>query len=184
MRLKLLTLLLLPLFYLSSCDKDSDPNAYDAIIDNPNNPNKFNQLVLLVNLTSNNESVVVTKIDSLELRINGKTWGTFASLEIDTTAVANNQHNNFKTTTRDFSYSIIAPYTPTVGNPETAGDFIDLLSERMSVTPGDYICEISRMKLRNEKNELITLLPRHYKAFSVTENTTSAYVGKIEIIID
>ena len=176
-------ILILSIFYLSSCDKSSDIGQFDdAVIESESNLNKFKQLTFTISvINSSNEYLNTTQIDSIKLKVNGKNWGTFKSEIIDTTNNTSKIVNNIKLSNTKISYLIIAQYVLKTDKLETAGDYVDYLDNRIVLTAGDYICEISQIKFHDLQNQWISLKPQVYKDFKVVENTTSSYVGDITI---
>jgi hypothetical protein len=176
----------LVLLLLFSCEKDSGIGQFDSIVvDNPNNPNKFRQITFLVNLNdAENGYLNLESIDSMKVYVNAKYWGTFTSEYNDTTNNTDKIVANISYSDNVVRYLLIAPYQLKTDNLETAGDFINYLNDRIVLTPGDYIFEIKEIKYRNLLNEVITLKTQVFADFQVLENTTSSYVGNIEIPIN
>jgi hypothetical protein len=171
------------LFLFSNCSKDSNIGQFDdAIVESASNLYKFKQVTFTVNIINKlNEYVNINQIDSVRLKVNGKAWGVFASESIDTTQRTNRISGDLRFSNSKINYLVIAPYQLKTDKLLTAGDFVNYLNERIVLTPGDYVCEISEIKFHDLKNQWVVLKPQVYKDFKIIDNTTSSYVGEITI---
>ena len=168
----------------TSCEYGGISPYDNGIIENENSINKFRQLVLLVNIMQEDNYVILENIDSMKIEVNGKRWGIYTSEKIDTSGINHQVSDNFKVTGQEINYQIIAPYQLNTDSLETTGDYINYMLERAGLTPGDYICGILYLKIKNENEELITIKSIAFKDFTIKENTTSSFVGKISISIN
>lgn len=178
---------LLLLFMLQGCQKDNNGGIgqFDSVvIESSSNTNKFRQITFTLDVVNNrNEYLNIHQIDSIRLKVNGKNWGVFSSESIDTTGNTNKIDAGLKFSYSSISYLIIAPYVLSTNELQTAGDFVRYLGDRIVLTPGDYICEVSELKFRNLNGGWVRLKPQVYKNFTVVANTTSSYLGHISITI-
>jgi len=176
---------ILLLFFFSSCDKSSDIGQFDdAVVESESNQHKFKQITFTINVINNlGEYVNTNQIDSVKLKVNGKDWGVFKSESIDTIGKTNKIANNIRFSVSKINYLIIAPYILKTDKLETAGDFVNYLDNRIVLTPGDYVCEVSEVKFHDLNNQWVVLKPQVYKDFSVIDNTTSSFVGEISLTI-
>ncbi|MBP1616899.1 MAG: hypothetical protein H6Q14_726 [Bacteroidetes bacterium] len=176
---------LLLFLIVSGCGNSNDIGQFDsAVIESSTNQNKFKQITFTLDVVNNqNEYLNTSQIDSVRLKVNGKSWGVFSSESIDTTGNTSKIDGDIKFSYSKISYLVIAPYLLSTDELQTAGDFVRYLGNRIVLTPGDYICEVSDVKFRNSKNEWIWLKPHIYQNFTVVENTTSSYLGHISITI-
>jgi hypothetical protein len=181
MKKKFFGLVIFSFLYLTSCENGDNPGQFDdAIIENESNQYKFKQINFTLSIiNSSNEFLVNTQIDSIKIKVNGKEWGTFMSESIDTTNVANIMKNDIMFSNNKISYLVIAPYILKTDKLETAGDYVEYLYNRIILTPGDYVCEISEIKFRNLKGQWISFKPNIYQDFKVIENTSSSYIGHL-----
>lgn len=171
---------------LSGCgNSNEDIGQFDsAVIESSTNQNKFKQITFTMDVARNgNEYLNTGQIDSVRLKVNGKNWGVFTSESIDTTGNTNKIDGGLQFSYSRVSYLVIAPYVLSSDGLQTAGDFVAYLGNRIVLTPGDYVCEVSEVKFRNSRDEWIALKPQIYKNFTVVENTTSSYLGHIVITI-
>jgi len=170
---------------LVNCSKNDNIGQFDdAVVESETNYNKFKQITFTLNIANSlNEYVNVNLIDSVTLKVNGKEWGTFKSEIIDTSYKTNRIHDDLMFSNTKINYLIIAPYKLKTDKLETAGDFVDYLSDRIILTPGDYVCEVSEIKFQNLKKQWVSIKPQIYKDFTVIPNTTSSFAGEITITI-
>ena len=171
---------------INCCEKDSGIGQFDeVVIEGEDNPNKFRQITFLVSLNSPTYGYFnLEVIDSIKIFVNAKYWGTFSSELVDTADKTDRIIQNISYSDKKISYLFIAPYQLKTDNLETAGDFVDYLNDRIVLTPGDYVFEIKEIKYRNLIGDFITKRTQVFADFSVIENTTSSYIGDIEIPIN
>lgn len=175
--------LLLPcLVFLHSCTQEGIGQFDDAVVDNSNSPNKFRQITFTVSLHNTAAGYAnIEKIDSLKLRVNGKTWGNFSSETADTTGRTELTVGNIAYSAAKLNYLVIAPYQLAIDTLATAGDYAQYLNQRLVIQPGEYVCEVAEVKFKNALGAWVTLKPRVYKDFTVVANTVSSYAGDIEV---
>lgn len=157
----------------------------DAIIDSENNANKLQQLLMVLTLTdADNNNIAVEKIDSVKLKINGQSWGTFSSEPLDLEGITTTTAGNLNVTDQNVSYLVIAQYTIVVDSLSTAGEYANYLHNRLRIAPGDYICEIAEVKFRDVSNNTVTVKPRVFRSFTVAPNIASLSLGEIDIKVN
>jgi hypothetical protein len=170
---------------LSGCGNSNDIGQFDsAVIESSSNQNKFRQITFTLDVVNDqNEYLNIHQIDSIRLKVNGKSWGVFSSESIDTTDNTTRIDRGLRFSSSSISYLVIAPYVLSTNQLQTAGDFVKYLGDRIALTAGDYVCEVSEVKFRNLGGEWIRLKPQVHKNFTVVANTTSSYLGHISITI-
>lgn len=180
---KIYSALFLVAVLITACDKNTDIGRFDsAVVDSETKQNKFRQITFTISIANDSGEFLNTPcIDSVQLTVNGKYWGVFSSEINDTSLLTDYIINDIGFSSSAVTYLIVAPYTIRTTNLQTAGDVVDYLNNRIVLTPGDYVCEISALKFHDLKNTWVTLKPQLYKVFSVVENATSAYIGDILI---
>ncbi len=170
------------MFSLFACESDSGIGQFDSVVIDSANSNDFQQITFIVQLKHSDYGYLnVSVIDSMELYVNAKYWGTFSSEVFDTTGYTNRVEDNLPYADENISYLFIAPYVLETSNIETAGDVVNYLLDRIILTPGEYVCEIKNVKFKDLDGNLISKNTRIFADFEVIENTTSAFVGNIEI---
>lgn len=185
-RRNLIWIAFLPLLFFSSCLNEGGGNGYfdDAVVDGGSDQNKFKQITFTINVINElGEYVNTGQIDSVKLKVNGKDWSVFKSESIDTIGMTDKIANNIQFSYSKINYLIIAPYIINTDTIETAGDIVKYLNDRMVLSPGDYVCEISEVKFHDLNNQWVVLKPQVYKDFSVIDNTASSFVGEISLTI-
>lgn len=180
------TFTLILLLSFTSCEGDSGIGQFDDIvIESSNNTNKFRQITFIISLYNPDYGYFnLESIDSLKVYVNAKYWGTFTSELGDTTDKTDRIVENIRYSDDEISYLFIALYQLRLDNLETAGDYVDYLNARIVLTPGDYVCEFKEVKYKDLQGSLITEKVQEFADFSVLENTTSSYVGRIIIPIE
>jgi hypothetical protein len=168
---------------LAACEKESGTEQITVnLLDSALHINKFQQVTFVVNLfDSVNGFANLEKIDSVKINVNGNYWGTFSSQGRDTSGRTKHVSENINYSKSKINYLIIAPFQSKVDQLETVGDFVQYLNNSSVLAPGDYVSEISEVKFKNKIGKWITINPQIFKEFTVVENTTSSYVGEIEI---
>lgn len=177
---------ILPLLFLSSCEKGNDNLGFfdDAIVDGESNQTRFKQINFTVNvINESGEYVNTNQIDSVKLKVNGKYWGVFKSEIRDTTDMTDTIANKIQFSYSKINYLILAPYVINTDNIQTAGDIVRYLNDRIVLAPGDYVCEVSEVKFHDLNNQWVVLKPQVYKDFSVIDNSASSFIGEITLTI-
>ena len=171
---------------LTACEKDTGIGQFDyAVIEDDDNPNKFSQLTFILSLNNpDNGYLNIEVIDSIELYVNAKYWGTFSSEPVDTSGNTDRITAGRPYSDKPISYLIVAPYQLKTNNLETAGDFVNYLNDRIVLTPGGYICEIRKIQYKDLNGNWLTEKPHLFANFSVIENTSSSYLGNINIPVE
>lgn len=168
-----------------SCTKDSGIGQFDdLVVESKDNPYKFKQITFVVSVNNPEYGYLnMPVIDSMKIYINAKYWGTFSSEASDTTEKTDLINNNIKYSNSKIKYLIVAPYQLKVDNLTYAGDFVDYLKQRIVLTPGEYVCEIKEIKFKSLTGDMITKKTQAFTKVTVIQNTTSSYVGDIEVNI-
>ncbi len=183
---KIYSILFLAAALFTACNKGTDIGRFDsAVVDSGSNQNKFRQITFTFSIVNRSgEYLNTTSIDSIQLTVNGKYWGVFSSEANDTSQLTDQVINDVGFSSTKVTYLVVAPYTLSTTNLQTAGDVVNYLNDRIVLTPGDYVCEITALKFHDLKNQWVALKPQLYTVFSVVANNTSAYVGDIVITMN
>lgn len=178
--------LLVSLLLFVSCSENGGLSSYEsAIVETQGSQYQFNQLILLFQFKNmQGNYLVLEQVDSVRLAVNNNLWGVFTSTPIDTTQLGQHVENNFLTSSQKINYQIVAPYQIAIDTLITAGDFANYLNSRLVLEPGDYLCEIQEIIISDLNQQPHSLKLHLYEEFQVIENTTSAFVGEVEVLVD
>ncbi len=169
--------------HLLSCstDDENDFSFGDAVVNN-SSEREFNQLIFILNIKNiSDEFICMERIDSVRLQVNGNPWGVFSSEPIENEARIDFEKDNISWSVSPVNYLVIAPYMKKKTYIETAGDAIEYLNGVLELQPGDYICEITEIKLKDKLGDWIKIRPFVFQNFTVRENTVSSYLGDISV---
>ena len=171
---------------LYSCEQDDGIGQFDSIvIDDPDNPYKFQQVNFLVSLENPEYGYYnLSLIDSVEVYVNAKYWGTFSSGLVDTSYWTDRIIDEIKYSDNTVRYLVVAPYQLKTDNLSTASDFVDYLYDRIVLTPGEYVMEIRKLKFKDNNGDWVTKNIKEYSDFEVIENTSSAFIGDFNIQVN
>lgn len=172
---------------LCGCGRDEGSlGMFNDIVDSDADSRyKLGQLSFTMNIQDKEgRFVCLENVDSVELRVNGRKWGIFTSEKVDTVGRSVGVVDGVRVAASRVDYLVLAPYRVDFGRIETAGDVVYYLKERMALTPGDYVCEIARLKFKDENGEWVELKPQLYKDFKVVENTSASFVGDVVITLN
>ncbi|MGB0175821.1 MAG: hypothetical protein ACPF9D_01560, partial [Owenweeksia sp.] len=108
--------LLTAIIILAGCAKnDGNPYSYDQqTIYSDTETNPFREFVMLLKpyMLDNGvrKYIVGDSLLNVKVNINGREWGAFSSLQVDTTAYTIESLNGFRVTGKEVKYPVIAPY--------------------------------------------------------------------------
>lgn len=177
-----LLLFLFIAIFISSCNDDSIGQFDSIVVESADNQYKFSQVSFVVSLEESNYGYLsIDQIDSIEIYVNAKYWGTFASETIDSDYWTNQTVNQLKFSDQKIKYTVVAPYQLKTDNLSTVGDFVEYLNDRVVLAPGEYIFEIQRIKFQNNQNEWIEVSSQAYKSFTVELNNASLFLDEFAI---
>ena len=182
-----IALFLLCLFTIgfSACTDDGISGIDRVIIDNPENPYKFRELLLVVHLiNANGNYVVLDQIDSIKLNVNGQLWGAFTSSTLDTSGLITRVEDNQNVTEQELGYLVMAQYSVEKQDLITAGEYANHLRDRRTLAPGDHVAEITEIQFRDGAGSTVILQPRMYAPFTLEENRASVFLGNITISVN
>lgn len=188
----IITVILVTILLFNSCGKDdsfSDETYYNSsTIYSTDNSSDFRELVCIINLVKENGAddlyMVTPTIHEIVFTVNGKEWGVYNTLEIDTTQVNYIQDNDLFFSTYPLNHSLIAPYIPSSDTLTMAGEYADLLLDINVIEPGSYLCRFESLKYTDANNDTITIYPQLVAPFVVEENAISTYLGTFDIYIE
>jgi hypothetical protein len=168
-----------------SCNKDDNLSSADRNVVSEDGTIPFEELLVLLNVkTSDSTYLVVKSIDSVNIYINNSYWAKINSLTVDTSLVEKTAIGNLYQTNNKINYLVIAKQDIKKPDFNTAGAFANYLNEYYELKPGEYACLIESFKVTFNDNSTRKYNTFEYKTFKVEQNSKSAFVGEIEIIID
>lgn len=175
----------LVLSLLTACGSGDLTGVNGAIIDNPNNANKLKQLLTVINVvTPSGSYAVLDRIDSIKLNVDGQFWGSFSSAQLDRSGLITTVENDLDVADKETGYFLLAEYSLNSDDLSTAGEYANYLRGRLTLPPGDHICEIAEVQFKDRSNNTIIVKPRIHLPFRVEENVASIFLGKISISIN
>lgn len=181
----MLLFLTLPISLLVSCGGQTLPTGVEgAVVDDADNPNKLRQLLLVIQpVDTDGRTILVDRIDTVKVKVDGKPWGIFSSDSLETEDLPTMQNGPYTVTDVSLGYFVLAEYLISVGDLRTAGDFAGYLYNRLSLPPGDHVCEVAEVQFRDDNGDRVVIRPHTYTPFTVEENIASVYLGEIEITV-
>ena len=167
---------------LTGCDTGTGIEG--AIIDNPDNEHKLRELLFIIRLDDQNgNSILLNRLDSVVINLNGQRWGVFASDSLNLQGVKGRIEGDFLVTDQEISYLVTAGYQLRADTFATAGEYSSYLNRRIDLEPGDYIAEIAEIHFRDINGNPALLSPRIYRQFTIDENIASLYLGSYTAIV-
>jgi hypothetical protein len=180
---RLFYFLLIGLLAVSCEDRSNNSAEINVVSEDGSVP--FEELLILINIkTTDSTYLVVNSIDSVSIFINNFYWTKINSESLDTSKVDKYLVGNKYQTDNKINYLIIANQDIEQPDFTTAGEFAQYLNAVHVLKPGEYACLIESFQITFSDNSTKTYYPLEYTTFKVEENSRSAFVGEIEIILD
>lgn len=180
--------LLLGCLPFAACDDGVDPIETAATrVVSSSSSTAFSEIIMLVNLFDEaGDPILVSRIDSLRLYVNGEYWSTVSSDSMDLRPFDTLSTGVFNTTDRVVSHyvSSVEEELKGINDFSTVGEFAVFLNESYDLAPGEYLCFIESIKVTDVNGVLRTYYPYAYQPFTVDEDKKSAYVGEIDITLE
>ncbi len=168
-----------------SCKKSNSLSSADRNTVTEDGTVRFKELLILLDIkTSDSTYLVIKSIDSVDIYINNYYWSKVSSEPIDTTKINKYQLGNMFVSPDKINYLVISQQD--IGQPDytTAGEFAAYLNASYTLDPGDYVCYIKSFKVTFNDNTTKKYYPYKYQSFKIEDNTTSSFVGEIELTIN
>ena len=168
------------LFLIVGCDGSGVSSIEDLVVSEESPKKVYFTLSIL---TTESYYLVLNKLDSIELEIDGMVWGYFKSEELDTTTLDSKFiSNNYLVNEKKIEYLAIDQYhqedTTTV---TTAGHVVEELENRIILSPGDHVARIKQLQIESRDEELVSLNSIDFVHFHVNDADESVYVGDFQI---
>jgi hypothetical protein len=175
--------------FITGCKReDYSPYSYsESTIYSESATTQFREFVLIIDpfvMIGNEKQYVVTDtLKNVSIRISNKPWGVFDSFGVDTSIFIKQKTANYYATNILTKYSVIAPYKTSSDILTNAGDYSDLLSNYLTLEPGNYICQVMSFDIKQSDGSLKKIKPFIVIPVEVKENSRSSFVGEFEVEI-
>lgn len=170
---------------VASCQKDDSLSSPDRNVVSEDGYIPFEEILILINIkTTDSTYLVVNSIDSVSIYINDYYWTKINSQTLDTSKVDKFLVGNKYQTENKINYLIIADQDIEQPEYNTAGEFAQYLNAAYELKPGEYACLIESFQVTFNDNSTKKYYPFEYTTFKVEQNSRSAYVGEIKLIIE
>lgn len=180
----LILLFALPIIFFS-CEKTEDNISGPRNVVSEIETIQFEELILLLNIKTSDSTYLATEsIDSVNIYINNFYWANCSSEQMDTSKLNSFYLNSLPVTNTKLNYLVTAPQDIEQPEYNTAGDYASYLNASYELKPGEYVCFIESFVITQSDNTQKKYYPFIYKAFKVENNSQSAFVGEIELLID
>lgn len=187
---KIFTLLFLALLGFTSCEKDNtDAYSYNSssTIYSSENSTRFKELLLVlkpyVMINGQKKYVVTETVYNVKLTVNGKTWGSFDSYDVNTSLYVNSSQGNYQVSDTAVRYAVIAPFQSIKDTLTTAGEYAQLLNNIFVLEPGFYFCKVESFEIRDLSGAVRKFDTPVLQAVEIKENSRSAFLGEFEVLI-
>jgi hypothetical protein len=184
-------LVLLTTIILFGCQKTNNtPYSYEeSTIYSNDNKQIFSNIVLSIQpyiiVSGNKKYITNQKITNITLTINEDDFGYNNSFAIDTSIIANKQiYNNYIVSDNELVYDAVIPFIRPANNTVTAQDYSSLLNNYIILRNGFYSCRLSSFEIMLSNNTIKKIKTNQSKIIEVTGNTTSCFMGIIEVLIN
>ena len=187
----MLTLLFIFLGF-GSCGDDSSFSRYsydDPTIYSPSDKTIFSEVILFLSPYIEHEGerkyVITDKLEGLSLKINNRSWELSDSYMLDTLHLDSKEtFGEYRVTSQKINYPFVMNVRIDYGTLETAGQYADMLNNYLSLTPGNYVCQIISFGMKSIAGSQKTVYtPSLSFPLEVKENQSSANLGEFEILV-
>lgn len=172
-----------------SCSKESDysPNTYssESTIYSDSDKVAFRQILFMLSpytkVSGEKKYVVAPVISNIVVKVNDRNWGTFQSIQLDSSHVAKSLAGEYYTTDKTLKYSVIAGFQADKDTLTLAGEYADLLNNYLTLTPGMYIIDIKSFDITRANGQIETVYPLISVPLKVEKDVSSAFIGEFEV---
>ena len=133
--------------------------------------------------------IVTEKLDTLILKINDTERAPADSYELNVADMNGvTIVDGFRTTTQKLRYPFRINVEVSISGTATAGEYADLVRNKLNLTPGSYLCQISRFEFYKSEGASFAELhkvesPFLWTTLDVEEGRTSISIGEYEVNI-
>lgn len=168
--------------FLVSCEDDGVNPIESAIIADQAPKELFFSITLE---DANGNHVVQQRIDSINLKIDGRDWGTFSSIPTDTSLIDQEIVGEYHVTTDELKYYVAAPFQfSALTEPLTAGDVLEYLQQRQILLPGDHVSQVEGLTVITANGNEKRVRYVGDLVFKIEKDVTSVYIGNFSVTID
>lgn len=177
--------------FLSSCGND-DYSRYsydDPTIYSNSDKVTLSELVLFlspyIEKGGQKHYVVVDSLQNLKINVNKRQIIAGKSYELDTSRLPDTEIvGGYLTTTEKINYPFVINIRIEPENPQTAGDYSDILNKYFVLPPGTYVSQIVSFDVLASDESVNTIYtPSLSFPLEVKENQASAGLGEFEVRI-
>jgi hypothetical protein len=175
---------------LAACSKnDYSPYSYanEETIYSTNDNTVLRELLVIlkpyIEIDNQKKFLITDTLFNVTIRINDNLWGTFNSMQVDTSIFDKEIINNQQYSTDAAKYSIIAQYQDSKDTLTTAGEYADLLNNYFTLEPGFYICEVESFEMKSTNGNIVKVKTNIIEAIEVKNDSRSTFIGEFEVLI-
>lgn len=155
------------------------PSGYDGIVDQSGSESQLSEIIFTLDLTYQDSLYLLTnQLNEVELYLKNRTWGTFASVALDTTAFSAVDIQSSAFTKKPVQYLFVTNDQTGLDTLKTAGDYSLALRDFLSLQPGDYVAEIRSISWKNKDGQMTKRAVRDLITFTLKPNEESLYLGE------
>ena len=186
-------LLIAVLLLLFGCDKEKEYSSpYSCLneyaVYQTSDETVFREFLLIlkpyVSVDSQKKYLAIDSITNVTIKINNKDWGSFTSLDVESTLFDTELNDGIVVTDDEVKYAVIVPFQTSKDTLTTAGEYSDLLNNQFTIDPGFYIFEIESFEFKLVTGEVLKVKTPIVEPVEITENSRNVFVGEFEIKIN
>ncbi|KAA6343641.1 hypothetical protein EZS27_008677 [termite gut metagenome] len=130
--------------------------------------------------------IVADNLCNLSLKVNKKSWQPTDSYVMDTLHLNGKETiGMYRVTNQKLSYPFAVDIKVVTGELTTAGQYVELLNNYLSLQPGSYICRVESFDIKTAAGTLEKIYtPALICPLDVNENYASVNLGSFEVLIE
>jgi hypothetical protein len=176
---------------LISCGEDDGYNRYyynDSTIYSASDKTILSELVLFlspyIEKDGQRHYVVVDNLKNLKININKRQITADKSYELDVSHLTGIEEiDGYPTTTERINYPFVINIRIEPKNPQTAGDYSEILNKYYVLPPGTYVSQIVSFDILTSSGSNTVYTPSFSFPLEVKENQASVGLGEFEVRI-
>lgn len=171
--------------WLASCAYDDEPSyqsdrpfGSSGILDQSGSDNRLSQIIFTLDLTYQDSLYLLTnQISGVEVFLNNREWGSFVSVQLDTTSFSSVRMGATSFAKYPVEYLFVTNDQTGLDTLKTAGDYSLALRDFLSLQPGDYVAEIRSVSWMDKEGQLTKRAVRDLIPFTLKPDTETLYLG-------